>query len=216
MRPGTAMSPVGRLLLLPLLWVAPAFAEAPRLSWSPDDGLVLADLPPVLDQAVVDRQLKKGLTTAFVFRVESPETAEPWVATIEIRYELWDEQYLVTIRGGDREAESMTLPSRQELGSWWTATTIPMCEATRLPQPPRRAKVSLHLIPFSRSEQIETQRWFAESVRRAGQGEGSTSSPDESGTSLDRVFDSLIATSIRRRSVIQWDWTLEVEAEEEP
>ena len=76
---------------------------------------------------------------------------------------------------------------------------------------PNTARVILEVVPFSHSEQLDTRRWFEESVQRAEQdkNEGISRSAEGGDESLGRVFSVLIATSIRRRAVTSYRWDVD-------
>jgi hypothetical protein len=172
--------------------------------------VVLGDLPPVLADDEVTRQLTTGLTATLAFRVEVAGIVGG--CRIEIRYELWDEVFHVTTLEIDRPPASTTLASREALEEWWSRLRLAVVDPTVLDAasrpPPQVARVILEVVPFSHSEQLDTQRWFEESVQRAEQGknEGISRSTEGGEESLGRVFSVLIATSIRRRAVTSYRW----------
>jgi hypothetical protein len=212
-------SPGSRLaaILLALILVPPAIAEGPRLSWSPKGCLVLSELPPVLDHNEVGDQLRTGLTTVFSLRVEVQPVDEPMMATLQIRYDLWDEQYLVTLEREPTVVEPLVLSDRSELRIWWSNLRLLFCETNPLSDRLHQAAVSLHVIPFSHSEEAETRQWFTDSVRRAGRDVSDPrQNPVDVHGALDRVFETLIATSIRSRPLVHWNWTLEIDDATEP
>ena len=191
--------------LLALVTVAAAAAQ-PSLELE-DGKVVLGALPPVLADEEVTRQLTTGLTATLAFRVEAAGAVGG--ARVEIRYELWDEEFYVTTVGIDGRPSRATVPSREALDAWWAGLRLAVFDAGSAPDPaPESARVILEVVPFSHSEQLDTQRWFEESVQRAEQGknEGISRSAEGGEESLGRVFGVLIATSIRRRAVTSYRW----------
>ncbi len=230
---------IGVLVALPAVAALPAAAqEPPRLRLVDGTRLVLRDLPPTLGREEIVRHLDSGLTTSLVFTVEPVGLDATGTATVQVRYELWDELYLVAAIDGAGRVERSSQGSLRELDTWWADLELPVLE---LPVPelavpdaavrdpgvpdavdpasrPRKARVTLDVIPFSLSEQVDARRWFAETVRRAEQGrrDGASRPVEETGGSVEQVFDVLIATSIRRRAVISTSWTLEISEEPPP
>lgn len=209
-------------LLLAALSPALAADGGPALEFDDGGRLVLHSLPPVLDDETVSPHLTRGLTTTFFFRVEPvggrvrrPE-ATPGV-TIEIRYELWDEVFHVATGTADGRVESRTLDSFGELESWWRGLRVVVAggepaSRTYDPPRPREARVELDVVPFSQAEQRDTQRWFSESLEDASQSgaedvaESAARAPD----TLERTFHLLMATSIQRRALASYRWTVPI------
>ena len=70
---------------------------------------------------------------------------------------------------------------------------------------PWNVQVRLSVIPFSQSEQRDTQRWLTESIERRTEsppGGGATARPEP----LTGALDALIATSIQRQRLVGYDW----------
>ena len=204
------------VLCFVLQTISAGFCETPQLQRLSDGSLVLEDLPPILDEAEVDRHLNTGLTTALAFSIEPVGNGQTMSASVQIRYELWDELYLVTVLQIDGTVLESSLPTREKLSEWWSRLQLPIAASAAANS--TRAKVTLDVVPFSHSEQIETQRWFAESVRRAEQ-TSESDSPQltrEPTGSVEKVFDILIATSIRRRSIARSRWILEIQEARPP
>ena len=196
--------------LLVLITAAAAAAAQPSLELE-DGELVLSSLPPVLADAEVTRQLTTGLTATLAFRVEANGVVGG--ARIEIRYELWDEVFHVTTVEIDGRPTRATLTSREALDGWWSGLQLAVLEAADSAPgaAPNTARVILEVVPFSHSEQLDTRRWFEESVQRAEQdkNEGISRSAEGGDESLGRVFSVLIATSIRRRAVTSYRWDVD-------
>jgi hypothetical protein len=212
-----------------LCCAAAALSAEPSLEVIDGRWLTLHELPPILDNEEVAPELESGLTTTFVFVVDLqgiPDGKTAGAARIGIRYELWDEVFHVTLYGL-AGLERQVIDSREELRSWWRALSLRIVDldgpgdlpdtGPRGRRSAREARVRLDVVPFSQSEQVDTQRWFAESVRRAeatgSQGESSVVVDSEGG---DSVFSLLIATSIRSRPLTTYTWTLELPAAPKP
>lgn len=202
------------VLGLALSAVALAAAE-PRLEVESGRWIVLRDVPDVLTAEAVRPHLTSGLTTTFVFRVEPGRGISPGAAAgarVEIRYEPWDEVFLVTAYGADATAIRHTAAGEAELIEWWRALRLPLLDLGIDPSyPAGKVKILLDVVPFSRAEQADTQRWYSESVHRAGRGVGETNrSAGEGGDTLEKIFSVLVATSIQRRPLTSFGWVLEM------
>ena len=207
-----------------VLWVAASCAlagDGPRLDLEEDKRIALINLPAVLADEAVEAKLHTGLTTTFIFRVTAPAAGGGKTrggARLEIRYELWDEVFHVTRLDGSGELGRETIATEEELAEWWGQLRLFVLDGREVRVDADHAQVVLDVLPFSRSEELDTQRWFSESVRRAEHepdGEG-VRSPSGQGNSMEQVFGLLIATSIRRRPVRSYDWTLDLPARGAP
>ncbi len=202
------------LLLALMLTTATAIAQGPpRLESSGGAWLELVGLPAVLDVEQVASQLLKGLTTTFVFRVEIPGLRSKSVggARVEIRYELWDEIFEIDEIGADGRPERHKVDSEEGLRAWWGSLRLTILDRSLTGAGTGRARVVLEVIPFSRAEEADTQRWFSESVHRAELGKAGTSAPiTEKKGSGGGVLDMLIATSIRRRPLMTFRWDVDL------
>lgn len=203
--------PAACLLLLAAL-AGSAAADEVRIERGTDGLLRLAGLPPLLDNEDVAHQLDTGLTTTFAFRVDLPGAGRQAAggARAEVRFALWDEVFHVAALGIDGEVHREVLSSREELQAWWSDLALPILDdRSGLVSRATEARVLLEVVPFSRAEQDDTQRWFAHGADVAtATGERLSDSPDDREGSLEQVFGVLIATSIQRRALISRHWTL--------
>lgn len=187
-----------------LITLAMSAAPAPTARVRPD-GMMLVTLPPdVLARREVRSQLTSGLTTTFLVTVLAGE--RKGAARIEVRYEPWEEVYLVTTRGIDAVAHSAKFASAERLAEWWRSAMLPVL--------PRAAgsgnvQLTLEVLPFSLEEQKETQRWLTQSLNEAHRGEALDES-EAAGRAGGSVLNVLIGTSIQRRPIIRSRWTVAV------
>ncbi|HVT57820.1 MAG TPA: hypothetical protein VHR45_05435 [Thermoanaerobaculia bacterium] len=207
----------------------PALAERterPLIELAGGRELVLVALPDILSLPEVKPHLGGGLTTSFVLEVAARDDRAHKVkgrGMIEVRYELWDEVYLVTATAYDGRRWHESLSSVQRLLAWWKGIKLPLGAAGPLAAGrPWRLDLELSVIPFSQSEQHDTQRWFSRSLgdgqsgtepagRPAGAGgiePGGGVGPASAAAPLHGVLDLLIATSIKRRSLVSYNWSL--------
>lgn len=200
-----------------LLLVALAFGsldgQPPRLAVAAEGGVVVTALPPVLDEPAVARHLTTGLTTICVVRVSGSVAGRKVEggARIEIRYELWDEVFHVVSLSIDGRRVRARLDSLAGLRAWWRTLELTVL-AERLAVPVgTRLKVQLDVVPFSAEEQRDAQHWFSETLDQAGRTgtEDVGSSVDDRSEALSRVFNVLLATSIGRRALASFRWTVE-------
>ena len=212
-------------LLLVLGLAAPAVVEAasgPYWSVGRDGNLVVSGLPDVLSRREVRPHLTTGLTTTFLVRVTaSDETGRKvkGAGRADVRWELWDEVYLTAALGAAGRARSDSLPSFDRLVAWWRGLEIPVA-AGLSPGARWRVKVEVSVVPFSRSEQRDTQRWFSDTL---GEGERPSPRPPSSGgereadrPALNGLLDLLIVTSIKRPNLATYVWTASPRAARPP
>jgi hypothetical protein len=197
---------VAAALLLWLFFAAlPAAAAGPALERSVE-GVALTKLPPLLRNGEVRDHLGTGLTTTLAFEVRLGGGRARGGARIDIRYELWDEIWLVTRADTLGRTQRARFPSFEQLESWWRDLRLDVLPP-RTPAGP--AEVRLRVIPFSQSEQLDAQRWFSRSLAADSSGSaGSVSGLLEE--SPGDLFNLLLATSIGRPALQEYEWKLAV------
>jgi len=205
----------GIWLSLSLLVAAMGVAdEMPvRLEVDPENLVVLSRLPPILSGGELERHLTTGLTTTFLFQIESRRHGISGGARIGIRYELWDEVFDVVVLSGDGGLEHREIASFEELEGWWRSLRVVVFELVAVPvQRPLRARVTLEVVPFSQSERDDTQEWFTTTVSGVARGEEENvaQSTEVRRDAVEQMFGVLMATSIRSRSVFSYRWTAEL------
>ncbi|MDQ3281395.1 MAG: hypothetical protein M3Q69_08285 [Acidobacteriota bacterium] len=179
------------LALLPALARAqarPTFAVQPN-------GVVAASLPAsILADADVRRHLGSGLTTTFLVTARNRATNAISGARLEVRYDLWDEVWLVRRVEFDRKSEQQRLTSRDALEKWWR-TPLRILSTSD-------ASVSLQMdvavLPFSAAEREDARQWISKSggVGAAGGGGG--------------IVDALIGTTIDAKPITSYRWMMEL------
>jgi hypothetical protein len=190
-----------------------AAAEGPLFTVSREGVLVVSGLPDILSRPEVRPHLSTGLTTTFALRVTA--TDETGARTrgggrIDVRWEPWDEVFLTAALGADGHARREPVPSLARLVAWWHGLEIPAALGLA-PGGRWQVRVELSVIPFSASEQRDTQRWFSDSLDQAPPPPGAN--PQEQAAAPRQapanggVLDLLIATSIKRHSLISFNWT---------
>ncbi len=171
--------------------------------------LVVSALPGVLTRPEVRSSLSTGLTTTFLVAVNAVDGQGHRAkggGKIDVRYEPWDEVFLVSVLGIDGKVKKETLPSFERLAAWWKGVRLPVLAVEPLRAgPPWEVAVHLSVIPFSQSEQREAQRWLSDSIGRPARGDANPGGRTEP---LSGALDALLATSIKRQSLVVYDWAL--------
>jgi len=174
---------VGLLIVALLLMPAqPSFTAQP--------GRVVAVVLPasLLSDRDVQRQLASGLTTTFVLVAKQREGNARGAARIEIRFDPWDEVWLVRRIGIDGKEDKQRIASREALEKWWSAA-LPVFSASAAHV---ALNVTLTVLPFSTAEGEDARRWIA-----AAQG-----SP---------LVAALIGTTLDAKPIRSWRWQTEVD-----
>ncbi|HEV8580932.1 MAG TPA: hypothetical protein VGX68_17840 [Thermoanaerobaculia bacterium] len=198
------------LLLVPLRLAA---LQGPALE-TVREGLELSHLPPVLGEAEVRKQLGTGLTTSFLFETTAKGGTGGKVrgaARVDVRYELWDEVYIVTRIDATGRAVRTTLPSFERLVDWWRNARLVVIRPPAAPGA-RRLEVRLRVIPFSQAEQLDAQRWFSQalSAEKSGSAGAVSEAVENQPESFSQVINLLLATSIGRAALLEYQWTLAI------
>jgi len=138
-------------------------------------------------------QLDSGLTTTFLFRLRLD--GDESVARLDIRFEPWDEIYLLHLTADGYE-QRLRHENFQALATWWQQPFLPLAKPVD-----RRAILILELYPFSHTEQTGARRWLAGEPVDGGQ--------DDASRDSSRVMTALLATSIRREPMRRFRWKIE-------
>ena len=126
--------------------------------------------------------------------------------------EPWDEVYLVSAMGGDGGLAEASLHSRAELVHWWSTLELGLIADPALAQrKPLVVEIELKFVPFSQNEQRDAKLWIERSLDgplRATPDGQLRSDPNS------RALSVLVATSIKRRAILQYDWEVAVRQEQ--
>jgi len=195
------------MLALVLAFALRAAAAKDPVARLRTDGMLLVKLQAdLLAHRDVRRQLDGGLTTTFLITVTGAQSRKG-AARIEVRYEPWDEVYLVTARGIDAVAQKARLETFERLGEWWRNAELPVLRSATSE---KSVQLTLEVLPFSIEEQKETQRWLSRALGEAHREQAIDSSEVRGTAGASSVLDALIGTSIQRRPILRQRWTVAV------
>lgn len=195
-----------------LLLAATPVRPSPVLARGPSGYLVLSRLPPVLGQGEIRRQLETGLTTTLAFEIRIAGSRTPGAARLDVRYEPWDEVFHLRQIEASGKVVHTRLPSFAKLAEHWGKLELAVLETRKLGPRPGKAEVRLKVIPFSRAEQLETQRWMSRppTDREPGSAGALSGALDEPATPIGQVLDLLLATSIERGALTELSWKVDI------
>lgn len=176
------------------LWLA----AAPQPSAVLRNGAIAVTLPSdLLRTPEVKEQLTSGLTTVFIITGTAGERKA--AARIEVRYQLWEEKYLVSVIGATGTERKLTLDSDTALATWWQSDPQLLIAAPHR-SGPVDVEVNLTMLPFSAQEQNDTRRWLSRTLSAGG--EGDPNSPERAA----EVLRIIVQTSIQRKPLLQRTW----------
>jgi hypothetical protein len=200
-----------------LLLIAPALfaADYGRPSYTVTaDGVIAVSFPAeVLRDEEVRRNLTSGLTTSFAVLATAGADRTRSAARIEVRYDLWDEQFLVRKIESDGHVSDVKLSSAEALEKWWRAASVRLA---RLPRPngPLRVELEMTVYPFSVAEEHRTREWLARSASAAGsslpRGQTADGTTPVAGATSSALIDALIGTTIHARPLLTFRWRTDV------
>ena len=158
-------------------------------------GVVAAAMPPaVLQETSVKKQLGSGLTTTFLVAVRQRDSGRVTAARLEVRYDLWDEVWLVKRVEFDGRTERQRIASAEALEKWWrTPVRLFAADADRVP-----LQVELSVLPFSAAEEDDARAWISKS---GGVGTGSGGGG---------LVDALIGTTISAKPITSFRWNVDL------
>lgn len=161
-------------------------------------GAVTITLPAeLIKSSVVKEQLTSGLTTVFI--VAAAADGARGEARISVRYELWEERYVVAVVDAGGQQRSLTFASDTELAAWWSGSPLVVIA----PHPvAKEVEVDIHLrmLPFSAREEVDAQRWLSRTLSSAPEPTQPTSERSAS------ILRALVETSVKRRPLLDRRW----------
>jgi hypothetical protein len=197
-----------------LLMAAPVLADdpaAPRFVERRPQRLAVAVLPDLLTRPEVAPHLETGLTTSFALEatvVDEHGGRSSGAARIDLRFEPWDEVFHTVVQVAGAPPVERTL-GRPEVAAWWRGLELDLLSVDGLSRGAAwKVRAELAVTPFSHAEYEDAQRWFSDSLRRRAPDEAPTAPGTEP---LPGALDVLIATSIRRASLVRYLWRVELQ-----
>lgn len=186
---------VRRACVLALLLAALSLrAQEQRPSFSTSGDVVSASFPvSILQEKSVRKQLGSGLTTTFLIAAHQRDAKTG--ARIEVRYDLWDEVWIVKRVEFDGRVDRQRLASNDALEKWWrTPLRLLATSADRV-----SLQVELNVLPFSAAEEQDARDWISKSggVGTAGSG----------GSAL---VDALIGTTLSAKPITTHRWSVDL------
>lgn len=185
-----------RILTAAALFSAAVLAAETRPTFVAQQGRVVAAVLPaaLLADKEVQHQLGSGLTTTFVLSAKQRDADRRGGARIEIRFDLWDEVWIVRRTEFDGKEDRQRIATREALEKWWSAPVRLFAAAAQ-----RVAlSVTLTALPFSAAEGEDAREWISKSG-----GVGAT----EGGSPL---VTALIGTTLSAKPIRSWRWQAEI------
>lgn len=187
---------VARAFVLLAFLALPAFAQMQRPQFAVQpNGVVAATLSSsILSETDVRKQLNSGLTTTFLIAARNRGTDGVSGARVEVRYDLWDEVWLVRRIEFDRKTEQQRITSFAELEKWWRAPVrLLSTTGDRV-----TLQLDLTVLPFSAAEREDARQWISKSGGVAA------------GSGGAGIVDALIGTTINAKPITSYRWNVEL------
>jgi len=194
-----------RLLLLSGL-LAIGGENEPSFMVNAEHTLMLSLPRELLDRPKVAKMLQSGLTTTFLMTLRARSTSGNYLsekgtlARVDVRYEPWDEVFYLTLFQFNHQLEKLTIANFDALVDFFSGDKIKLSTMAGFNDLHWIFQLELKVLPFSESEQAQTQNWFADKLGR------NTNKQDP-----NKVLDLMLATSIKRSPVTSEFWRLEYE-----
>ena len=172
-----------------------AAADEGRPAFVSQPGRVVAAVLPasLLADKEIAKHVASGLTTTFTLVARERGAERRGAARIEIRFDLWDEVWIVRRVAVDGNEERQRIASRDALEKWWSMPLrIFSAAADRV-----SLDVTLTVLPFSAAEGEDARRWMSKSG-------GVT---EERGSPL---VAALIGTTLSAKPIRSYRWQAEV------
>jgi hypothetical protein len=187
--------------------LAVAADRPPTAAFSSDGALTITLPADLLRSREVKEQLTSGLTTVFVITVTARHGRETTKggARIDVRYALWEEQYVVAVLDPTGQERRATFDSEAAFARWWTenalVVTAPRSFGRRVD-----AQVKLKMLPFSSQEQNDTRRWLSRSISAS-----QDRTDDTRAAQSAEILRIIVETSVRRRPLLEREWSARAE-----
>jgi len=193
---------------------AVAVTTEPRLRAAASGDITITLPETILRNEEVKKQLTSGLTTSFVITTSDRDRRGEEIrgaARVDIRFDLWDETFIVNVVSAATAPQNAVLPSFDRLADWWRNAPISFAHCARSAVP-ASLRVKVDVLPFSAVEESRAQKWLSKSLDPSASASGHTRR-DDPRSSASEIIDAIIATSIRRRPILSFRWTTTIETE---
>ena len=192
---------MARALLL--LVVVARLHAAQRAVITPAGALTITLPSDLIAKKEVREHLTSGLTTVFVIATFAEEDGgvTSGGARVEVRFALWEEQYVVNVIDPSGDEHRMTFASAAAFERWWAENPLTV-------SPPRRygprvdVRVKLTMLPFSARDQSDTRKWLARTLSE------SAAANERTAAQSAEVLRAIVETSVKRRPLLVREWTM--------
>lgn len=200
-----------RWILAPFLLAVSAVPAVAQPRVSIEQGLLHARLGrAVVEGTEIRAKLQSGLSTTFVIAARGeaspPARRLETTARVEVRYDLWDEVFIVTEYRPDRSVARARIASLEALASWWQEHPVVLGGAGGAAR--FTGELELRVLPFSFTEERDAQGWVSRSLGLSSNtpvtDTGAGGSPVRGG-----MLDAMIATSIRAKPISVRRWRVD-------
>ena len=167
---------------------------------------VLALDSSFLNDPVILKNLSSGLTTTLEIQVEASSREGQFMqggAKVFIRYELWDEVFLIEfidIKGVQCRESVKDLAA---LHHWIQNKKHDVIVMDSTQGRPVSMFVTLRVLPFSQNEQTDAKKWMSRTISAQQSKAGSNQSSKQ-------VMDLIIGTSVKRPTLLEFSWEIPV------
>ncbi len=191
--------------LLILFFFLPQDPPPARASWQAGGALRISLSAEVFDHQEVSRYLASGLTTTFRVEVRGRNRSGQALkreAAVAVRYELWDEAYLVHYLDSSGVVTRHEFTSLTLFKNWWRERVLTV-EGLR-PLHSGVFRVVLEVIPFSAHETEVARDWLTSALAEPSSNLGGS------------LVNTVVATSIQRKVLIRFQWRIAATGVESP
>ena len=184
-----------------MLLMLPGAGQEPQVALK-DGGRLALGLPKdLVDDPEIRAQLETGLTTTMILAVQARSGDGRRLkggARIDIRFEPWDEVYELRVWHVSGKQETLKVDSLEGLRVWMAGYHLTVLRLDKAGSTGWKLNVELQVLPFSKLEQSDTQRWFANTL---------SNRPGD--TRSRGLIDLVFSASLKRKTTRGFDWKVE-------
>jgi hypothetical protein len=201
---------IARAAVLALMLVLAARAAFAAAIVNAQGELAITLPADLLRKKEVKDHLTSGLTTVFVIAatVRDGDETTKGGARIEVRFKLWEEQYVVSVIGPHGIERQTTFANAAAFERWWSENLLTVTTSRRY-GPHVDVRVKLTMLPFSAREQSDTRRWLSRTL-------SASASRDPAPAQSAEILRILVETSVRRRPLLEREWVVRATREGQP